>query len=209
MQTFASRLGRTGLSRDIHRDGLQKFANEFMGTLDRTEPYSEEEFETVKEKMEAEIEKLSQDEFIGLNVNRAGKVLETFKDADKLDRVRLDPRGMMPTEGLDVSRLSYNDSKQYETLAYESLHKLLPVLDIEKVIAEIDRQIEELESERAQSAIPGLVEEKRRERSEKIDVMLGRISERSKPRFNIPNLKEAFQGLMSRIKPRNKEVGEK
>ena len=208
LQTFASRLGRTGLSRDIHRDGLQKMANEFMGTLDRTEPYSDEEFEAVKEKMEAEVEKLSQEEFINLNVNRAGRVLETFKDADKLDRVRLDPRGMMPTEGLDVSRLSSNESKQYETLAYESLHKLLPVLDIEKVIASIDRQIEALESERAQSVIPGLVEGKMQERSAKIDSMLGRISEKSKPRFNIPNLRETVQGLINRIKSKGKEVGE-
>ena len=56
--------------------------------------------------------------------------------------------------------------------------------------------------------IPGLVEGKMQERSTKIDSMLGRISEKSKPRFNIPNLRETVQGLISRIKSKGKEVGE-
>ena len=39
-------------------------------------------------------------------------------------------------------------------------------------------------------------------------IIIDRISEKSKPRFNIPNLRETVQGLISRIKSKGKEVGE-
>ena len=66
--------------------------------------------------------------------------LKIFKDADKLDRIRLDPFGKYPEEGLDASRLSL--SKDFENIAYEAYDKILDVLDIEKQIADIDKFLE-------------------------------------------------------------------
>lgn len=70
------------------------------------------------------------------------RILDICKDADKLDRVRLDPLGINPREGLDVSRLSLDGSKQLERVAYESLDKILEILNIEHEIADIDKQID-------------------------------------------------------------------
>ena len=58
---------------------------------------------------------------------RYKKFLSLFKDADKLDRVRL---STSPQIGLDTSRLSFNISKQYENVAYESYEKLLDLFSL-------------------------------------------------------------------------------
>ena len=70
------------------------------------------------------------------------------KDADKLDRVRLDPIGIFPSEGLDISRLSLSSSKDLENVAYESLDKILLILDNERELQNIKRELEELNRER-------------------------------------------------------------
>ena len=71
--------------------------------------------------------------------NRWKHILDICKDADKLDRVRLDPRGVIPQEGLDSSRLSLDISKKYENVAYESLNKITDILDIEYELAELKK----------------------------------------------------------------------
>lgn len=76
-------------------------------------------------------------------------LLQRFKDVDKLDRVRLDPMGKNPREGLNVSRLYNASSRTLEGLAYEAYNKVLEILDIEKQIFEIE-QFLKLEEERGQ-----------------------------------------------------------
>jgi len=73
------------------------------------------------------------------------KILDICKDADKLDRVRLDPYGINPREGLDVSRLSLSCSKNFENIAYEAFDKILEILDIEHELVDINRKISEIE----------------------------------------------------------------
>lgn len=73
-------------------------------------------------------------------------ILDICKDADKLDRVRLDPRGMYPREGLNASRLSLESSKGLENVAYESLFKVLPILDIERENQDIDQEITQIDN---------------------------------------------------------------
>lgn len=75
-------------------------------------------------------------------------LLDMCKDADKLDRVRLDPIGIFPSEGLDISRLSLSSSKDLENVAYESLDKILLILDNERELQNIERELEELNRER-------------------------------------------------------------
>jgi len=73
------------------------------------------------------------------------KMLDLVKDADKLDRVRLDPRGIYPREGLDVRRLSLESSKKLENFSYESFDKVLEYMDIANEIREIDEELSKLE----------------------------------------------------------------
>ena len=70
------------------------------------------------------------------------KVLNIFKDADKLDRVRLDPDRMNSRGGLNIERLSLESSKKLECLAYESYDKLIEILDIKREQLEIDKFME-------------------------------------------------------------------
>ena len=78
---------------------------------------------------------------------RYSLILDVFKDADKLDRVRLDPKGEYPREGLDSSRLSLESSKKLEGVAYEAYNKLLEILDIEQQKqAEYSQEGQELQS---------------------------------------------------------------
>ncbi len=65
-------------------------------------------------------------------------ILNIVKDADKLDRVRLDPFKMFPSEGLDAERLSLDYSKKLEDLAYESYDKLFDVVRIDKDLRDIE-----------------------------------------------------------------------
>ena len=69
---------------------------------------------------------------------RYWKALDILKDADKLDRVRLDPYGEYLHEGLDPERLALHSSKKIEGLAYETYDKLIEILDIEEEIYDID-----------------------------------------------------------------------
>ncbi len=87
-------------------------------------------------------DKETNDQICMLKKQYIKRILDICKDADKLDRVRLDPLGIKPREGLDVSRLSLDGSKQLEGVAYESLDKILEILDIEHEIADIDKQID-------------------------------------------------------------------
>lgn len=73
---------------------------------------------------------------------RYEKILHICTDADKLDRVRLDPYGLNSREdGLDIERLVLNSSRMLEGVAYESYGKLLEILDIEKQIQAIQDEI--------------------------------------------------------------------
>ncbi len=63
---------------------------------------------------------------------RYTKLLFILKDADKLDRVRLDPLGLDSGGGLDASRLSLRYSKTLESLAYASYNELFECINIEK-----------------------------------------------------------------------------
>lgn len=69
-------------------------------------------------------------------------VLDVCKDADKLDRVRLDPMGIFHREGLDMSRLSLEKSKKFENVAYEGLDKVLRIFDIENELQQISDERE-------------------------------------------------------------------
>lgn len=73
------------------------------------------------------------------------KILDICKDADKLDRVRLDQLGIDLREGLDTSRLSLASSKKFENLAYESFDKILEILDIEHELSDINKQMYEID----------------------------------------------------------------
>ena len=79
------------------------------------------------------------------SLKKEQKSLETLlaicKDADKLDRVRLDSMGTYPREGLDASRLSLESSKKLESVAYQSFDKVLRILDIEKELQSINIEL--------------------------------------------------------------------
>ena len=71
---------------------------------------------------------------------RYARILDIFKDADKLDRVRLDPQGYGLIDGLDIKRLSLESSKRLEGLAYEAYRKLFAILTVQKQIQTIKEQ---------------------------------------------------------------------
>ena len=73
------------------------------------------------------------------------KILDICKDADKLDRVRLDQLGINLREGLDTSRLSLPASKKLENIAYESFDKILEIMDIEHELSDINKQMDEID----------------------------------------------------------------
>ena len=81
------------------------------------------------------------------------RVLDVFKDADKLDRVRLDPYGVYPREGLDATRLSLESSKKLEGVAYEAYGKLLDILGVEKQIQTIREEPEPEQQENQGAAL--------------------------------------------------------
>ncbi|MBR3613832.1 MAG: HD domain-containing protein [Clostridia bacterium] len=68
------------------------------------------------------------------------KILWLFTDADKLDRVRLEPTGRLINVGLNISRLSLDSSKTLEGFAYETYDKLFDVLDIYKQLSELEQE---------------------------------------------------------------------
>lgn len=110
------------------------------------------------------------------------KVLEICKDADKLDRVRLDPLGYNPREGLDASRLLLNSSKKIEGLAYESFDKVLEILDIEQELTGINKKIDEvdeiieLESETSKfDEFEDKMKEEKLERKERKKAIVGNV----------------------------------
>ena len=72
-------------------------------------------------------------------------LLDICKDADKLDRVRLDPRGYYSREGLDPERLSLEGSKTFENVAYEGYDKLLEILDLENELKDINEELSKRE----------------------------------------------------------------
>lgn len=82
----------------------------------------------------------------GLKKNNWHNIMDICKDSDKLDRIRLDPRGEYPREGLNVNRLSLESSKKLENVAYESLTKIIPILDIEREVQCIDTDIEKIDN---------------------------------------------------------------
>ncbi len=60
------------------------------------------------------------------------KILHIIEDADRLDRVRLDPRGENKREGLDASYLNLFESKSLVKLAYESYGSVLEMMYLSK-----------------------------------------------------------------------------
>lgn len=103
----------------------------------RLEGFSEEEQELIKFVMIQHSRSAKENEEAIFELpeelkQRYSKMLNIFKDADKLDRVRLDLRGENPNQGLDVSRLSLESSKMLENVAYEANYKLLEALSGEK-----------------------------------------------------------------------------
>lgn len=82
--------------------------------------------------------------FINKEKEEWKKLLDICKDADKLDRVRLDLKGTNIKEGLDISRLSLNNSKGLENVAYEGYSKILDILDIEEKIQSIEQKLDEI-----------------------------------------------------------------
>ena len=74
------------------------------------------------------------------------KILAICKDADKLDRVRLDPKGMASRDGLDINHLSLESSKKLENVAYEGLDKILSILDIEYEKMELNEKMKQIDS---------------------------------------------------------------
>lgn len=72
--------------------------------------------------------------------DRYGRMLWFFTDADKLDRVRLEPTGGYTDVGLDISRLSLPSSKDLESVAYEVYAKLFDILDIYKELRRLEHE---------------------------------------------------------------------
>lgn len=85
------------------------------------------------------------------------QLLALFKDADKLDRVRLDRSGF-ESYGLDAKRLSFESSKKLENVAYEGVEKLLRILDIEKEIRQVDEQLSKIAASEEKHNVATLLE---------------------------------------------------
>lgn len=71
---------------------------------------------------------------------RYSRIFWMFTDADKLDRVRLEPTGTWTGVGLEPSRLSLESSRALECLAYETNAKLFEVLDLYKQQRTLDEE---------------------------------------------------------------------
>jgi hypothetical protein len=103
-------------------------------------------------------------------------MLNLFKDADKLDRVRLLPIGYYDLrEGLNPQRLTYDESKGLESFAYECYAdngtRLLNVLDLEYRRRELKRFIDASDKKDKIEKICTEIDEeiRRREKIEKED----------------------------------------
>lgn len=68
------------------------------------------------------------------------RIFWMFTDADKLDRVRLEPTGTWTRVGLEPSRLSLERSRELECLAYETNAKLFEILDLYKQQRTLDEE---------------------------------------------------------------------
>lgn len=112
----------------------------------------------------------------GFTAEDIERMLNLFKDADKLDRVRLLPIGYYDLrEGLNPQRLTYDESKGLESFAYECYAdngtRLLNVLDLEYRRRELKRFIDASDKKDKIEKICTEIDEeiRRREKIEKED----------------------------------------
>ena len=128
---------------------------------------------------------------------RYSRILNIFKDADKLDRVRLDSRGLYPREGLDASRLSLNSSKKLENVAYEGLDKVLEIISIEKEIARAQRRLDVC------NEFDRRIQERKQICTEKSKKFLNGIVSRTKEKVSIRGIKSIASKMGDLLKTIN------
>ena len=116
---------------------------------------------------------------------RYKKFLSLFKDADKLDRVRL---STSPQIGLDTSRLSFNISKQYENVAYESYEKLLDLFSLLKKERLLEEMIETTKEYEVIAEFRRKLDAKRKELEERNRRVLEEIKEKEREMNNARNI---------------------
>ena len=116
---------------------------------------------------------------------RYKKFLSLFKDADKLDRVRL---SNSPQIGLDTSRLSFNISKQYENVAYESYEKLLDLFSLLKKERLLEEMIETTKEYEVIAEFRRKLDAKRKELEERNRRVLEEIKEKEREMNNARNI---------------------
>ena len=157
-----------------------------------------------------EIEKIEEQYPILKNVkdiDKLEKMLRCFKDADKLDRVRLSPDGHDLYEGLDASRLLLDSSKELEGLAYESLDKLLRILDIERERKELEQYLgleEELSRvPQIEEEIDNQIERGKSATEEKLTAIVNQSVKKVDIRELPRKIKSFFMGLFRKTEMQN------
>lgn len=124
---------------------------------------------------------------------RYWKSLDILKDADKLDRVRLDPYGEYLQEGLNPERLALSHSKDLEGFAYEAYDKLIEVLDIEEEIYDIDTYFLLLQQKKCIEEQEKQMEAQRGKCKEGANAFLNNIVQTSKSQVRFSNFNRIIQ----------------
>lgn len=135
------------------------------------------------------------------------EVLEILKDADKLDRVRLDPRGLNHVEGLDVSRLSNKRYECFELSAYEALDKLTEVLGIEKQIQEIDQFLNTIYEKSKFPECEELLEMQKENCKKNSGMFLKGFIDKSRERFGLNQIKSFILKLKEKFEQKSEVKG--
>lgn len=136
---------------------------------------------------------------------RYWKILDIVKDADKLDRVRLDPRGEYLSEGLNPERLTFNSSKSLEGLAYEAYDKLLEVLDLEQEMYDIDTYISLINQKQENQEIESKIESQRQIHRKEASEFLDGVIKKSRKNVKFSRIEkvirrsgELFKGIIKK-----------
>lgn len=161
----------------------------------RLEGFSEEEQQLIKFVIQQHSRSTKENEQAVSEVpeelkQRYSMILNLFKDADKLDRVRLDPKGSYKEVGLDSSRLLLESSKKLESVAYEAYYNLIEILDIEQEIKQINMSAESFEA-KMQTA--------QKERERKSRFVLESLIENSKGRVGLKSVKEFVRKVRASV----------
>ncbi len=125
-----------------HPERLEKFNDEEKKQI----LFAIREHSLSKKENESDLDKLLREELTQQQVYDFKNIMYVLKNADKLDRVRLDPYGENLKEGLDIDRFVGEDSliktlQDMEYLAYESLEKVLELLDTDRELRNLEKYL--------------------------------------------------------------------